>query len=117
MSLLSYFKVNKPVTTLPKWRAWAAKLLRRRNHLIDLNICAYDKTHLITKVQAFGGGSVFWSSACDGCQLGSLIIKLYKANKNLPQHPHCALLQSGLLTQDQVKTGQIYHLPARQLEV
>src|SRR5438105_3832761 len=82
------------------WVAWAAALLKRRNILIDTSICAYGNTQIVDRVKPFGGGSIFWSKACGGCNLGATIIKLHKENR-IPTkvlEPFCALLQTGLLT-------------------
>ena len=96
------------------WVTWAAALLKRRNILIDLSVCAYGNTQIVDRVKPFGAGSIFWSKACDGCSLGSTIIKLHKENKIPPKdlEPFCALLQTGLLTRDSVKPGDIYELPS-----
>ncbi len=97
------------------WRNWVLKILRRRNILVSLDICAYGKSHLIDRVQPIGGGYVFWSKACDGCQLGKLIIKNLQT-KIKPKTIHCAFLKSGLLTLDAVKPNMVYKLPARDLD-
>jgi len=116
--LLQYFNTKKKNSAgvLQNWRNWAYRILFRRHVVIEPTICAYDKDHLVGRVQPFGGGSIFWSQACNGCQLGELLIGYYKTFKKVPQSSHCALLLSGLLTKDQVKPGQVYHLPARYLE-
>ncbi|SRR5213075_2960317 len=114
--LLKYLKIQKSGSgeTLANWRHWACNLLRRRHITVEPSVCAYDKIHLVGKVQSFGGGSLFWSKACSGCELGKLLISTYETFKKVPQDAHCALLASGLLTRDKVKVGQVYHLPARQ---
>jgi len=112
-ALLDHFRLNKnEISILNKWRRWAYQVLKRRNFPLDLSICAYGKHHLVDRVKPFGGGYIFWSKACNGCQLGKALINL-KQNHGLdPAYAHCTFLESGLLTRDQVKPGDVYALPS-----
>lgn len=112
--LVNYFRKSKSTNSnLNKWRQWAYKILRRRNFPMDLSVCAYGKTQLVDHVKPFGGGYIFWSKACSGCHIGDAIINLYKTNRIgfVPRNKHCVFLESGLLTRDPVKPGDLYILP------
>ena len=112
--LLQSIKAQRTPSGLQRWRRWAAHLLRRKNILVDLNICAYGKHHLVERVQKFGTGYVFWSSACSGCKTGKALIAVYKDQKLKASTLHCAFLKSGLLTKHAVKVGKVCELPPRE---
>jgi hypothetical protein len=114
--MLKYFQTSKKVSSLDKWRKWARQILRRKNVTVDLSICAYGNEQLIEKVRPFGGGYLFWSKACGGCPIGRGMLKLVVSQRRNPQEildapTHCVFLESGLLTRDAVKPGQVYQLP------
>ncbi|SRR5258706_4662344 len=118
--LVNYFRKSQSTkSNLNKWRLWAFKILRRKNFPIDLSICAYGKNQLVDRVKPFGGGSIFWSKACSGCHIGDAIINLYKTDRTefIPTHKHCLFLESGLLTRDPVKPGDVYILPPFKNEI
>jgi len=110
-ALIQHFKIDKiDKAALKKWRLWAYRILRRKNFPIDLSICAYGKSHIVERTKPFGGGYIFWSKACSGCAIGQAIIDIKKRKNIEPDKAHCRFLESGLLTRDQIKTGDIYTL-------
>jgi len=98
---------------LNKWREWAIKILKQKHlPIFERMFCAYGHAQVVEKVKPFGGGYIFWSRVCGGCPIGSYTIKLLRAGRKIPTDvKFCSLLESGLLTRDPVKPGDIYTLP------
>src|SRR6185295_549244 len=92
------------------WLKWVEKLAIRQGFKADIGICAYGQIHLVSKPKPIGGGWMFFSKACDGCEISALGIKA--KNKKYPKGaPNCALLESPLFTKEKIKENQIIKLP------
>jgi hypothetical protein len=114
--MFTFLKQRSPIkkkSPLAKWRAWAAGRLRARGFKINLDICAYGKNHIVERVQPFGGGYVFWSSACNGCLMGQSLQKVFQITGTKLSTKHCALLEGGLLTKTKVEVNQVFQLEPR----
>ena len=110
--ILNYIKSNIPKTenNWAYYKRWVVKRLRAHNILVDLNICAYGKTHLVSKVKPLGKAYVVWSTACSGCALGTVIQKSYTKYKVKPETPHCVFLKSALITDKPAEVGSLVQI-------
>lgn len=92
------------------WLKWVEKLAIRKGYKADVGICAYGQEHLVHNPKPIGGGWMFFSKACSGCEISELGLKV-KKNKWPRGAPNCALLQSPLFIRQKVKEGHVVMLP------
>lgn len=91
---------------------WIVKVLRKRGHIVDPEICAYGKNHIVGEViEVAGDKRAFKSLACSGCKPGSRQILEYHNNpKKKPAGLACALLENVLIHSKPVKEGEIVNI-------
>lgn len=97
------------------WLEWVKKLLTRKGIDIDIDSCAYGKTHLVSRAKPIGGGWLFYSQGCSGCAHSR--IGLEAIGGKLPKGaPNCAMLSGPLLSLTKVQNGTKFLLPLTRKE-